>query len=214
MEHKVVNTEGKEVGSAKLNENIFNQKVNSFLVHDTVRWQRARARAGTHSCLRKDEVSGGGKKPWAQKGTGRARCGSNTSPLWVGGGVSFGPKPRDYDFRLSKRARRQALISTLSEKQQAKQIIVVDKLELASGKTKDAAKMLKKLGVKENDKQVLMLISNAEHKAAESLIRAMRNVPNVDLRPVEGVNVLSLLKSALVVASQEALKELEARLVK
>ncbi|MBX7138409.1 MAG: 50S ribosomal protein L4 [Oligoflexia bacterium] len=210
METKIVNTQGKKVGDLKLDPAIFDAPELPFLIHDTVRWQRARARAGTHSSLRKAEVSGGGKKPWRQKGTGRARAGSNTSPLWVGGGVIFGPKPRDYDFRFNKRERRKALTSALSFKNRNGELIVVDKLDVTSGKTKDFVAMLEQLGIGKNSVTVLM--DNVKAEGDKQTVLAARNLPRVRLLGVAGTNVYDLLKHKFLLCTEAGLKALSERL--
>jgi large subunit ribosomal protein L4 len=209
----VVDSSGKEVGAIELNPAVFAAaKINPSLVHTTVVWQRNKKRSGNHSCLTKAEVSGGGKKPWKQKGTGQARAGSNTSPLWVGGGRSHGPKPRDYTTRVAKRTRRQALISVLSEKLQNGSITVLDSLSIPSGKTKDATKLLSTLKLANQKVALLVSKKNLENNKSSSL--PLRNIPGVKLLTVEGVNVYDLLNHGALLSTQDGLIELQDRLLK
>ena len=143
---KVVNMAGKEVGTMTLSDVLFGAEVNTAVLHAAVRTYLANQRQGTQSTLTRSEVSGGGKKPWRQKGTGRARQGSTRSPQWTHGGIALGPKPRDYRIALNKKAKRVALFSALSAKFAAGEIIVVDDIKLETYKTSEMAKMLKALG--------------------------------------------------------------------
>jgi large subunit ribosomal protein L4 len=203
---KVMNLEGKEVGSVELNGAVFGAEINPALVHDTVRWQLARRRAGTHQALTRTMMEGGAKKPWKQKGTGRARAGSGISPLWVGGASIHGPLPRSYDYRLPKRTRRQALMSVLSDKVKSNQLLVVDDLTVKSGKTKDMVAALAKVGV--GDKRVTIVLTNENATVA----RSARNIPNVHLATVAAVNVYDLLKNDLLVTTKAGIAALESRI--
>jgi len=202
--------EGKEVGAIDLDPEVFDAGEHVSLVHETVRWQRNRARRGTHCCLTKSEVSGGGKKPWRQKGTGRARCGSNTSPLWVGGGVIHGPKPRSYDFRLSKGERRNALAAVLSEKRREGRLLVLDELKIESGKTRDLLKALEKLGLGSNS---VTIVTEEDSSVADrgSIWRLSGNMKNVSAIAVAGVNVYGLLRHQYVLGTKEAIARLQER---
>ncbi len=203
---KVMSLDGKEVGSIDLDGTVFAAKVNKSLIHDTVRWQLARRRAGTHQALTRSMMRGGAKKPWKQKGTGRARAGSGISPLWVGGASIHGPLPRCYDYRLPKRTRRQALASVLSDKVNSKQLIVVDSLAVKSGKTKDMAKALGKIGV--TDQRVTVVVTDSDLSAE----RSARNIPNVQLASVAGVNVYDLLRNELLVTTKAGIEALQTRI--
>ncbi len=207
IKYKVVNSQGKEVGEIELNAEVFGAEINASMVHDAVRWQRAKARAGTHSSLTKGMMKGGNRKPWKQKGTGRARSGSNTSPLWVGGAKAHGPQPRDYEYRLSKRAKRQALVSVLSEKVVNKTLIVVDELSISKGKTKEVVAILKNLGV--DSKKLTVVLPTPDAKVWQGA----GNLKNVIALPVTGVNVYDLLRHPVLVATKEGVKALETRLV-
>jgi large subunit ribosomal protein L4 len=161
-------------------------------------------RAGTAATKSKGWVRGGGKKPWRQKGTGRARAGSIRSPLWVGGGTIFGPQPRDYSFRMPRKARKEALLSALSLKNRDGRIIVVDKLELEEAKTKLMAKALAELKVT----SALIVISQPDEK----IERSSRNLPTIKVLRVEGLNVYDLVRYEHLILTEGALKLLEARL--
>ena len=211
VEYPVRNSKGSEVGKASLAGQVFAVEANNNLMHETVRWQRAKKRSGTHATLTRGEMRGGGKKPWKQKGTGRARAGSIVSSLWVGGAVVFGPQPRDYEFRLSRRSRRTALVSALSEKVRANQLIVVDGLEQSDGKTKSFVALMNSLEI--SGKKVLLVVASKEGKANESLLwRSARNVARVIPMAVAGVNVYDLLNSDVVVTCRAGIEALEARL--
>ncbi len=188
----------------QLKEEIFGVKPRPHLLHQAVAMQLGNRRAGTASTKSKGFVSGGGKKPWRQKGTGRARAGSIRSPLWVGGGTIFGPQPRDYSYRLPKKARKEALLSALSLKNRDGKIIVLDKLEMAEAKTKLMRKMLEDLQVK----KALIVIPQSDEKVQ----RSARNLPNVKVLRAEGLNVYDLLRYEHLILTEGSLKLLEERL--
>jgi large subunit ribosomal protein L4 len=189
----------------QLREEIFGVKTRPHLLHQMVAMQLSNRRAGTASTKSKGLVRGGGKKPWRQKGTGRARAGSIRSPLWVGGGTIFGPQPRDYSYRIPKKARREALLSALSLKNRDGKIIVLDKLEMAEAKTKVMRKVLEDLKVG----AALIVIPQADEKVQ----RSARNLPNVKVLRAEGLNVFDLLRYEHLILTAESLKLLEERLV-
>jgi large subunit ribosomal protein L4 len=188
----------------QLKEEIFGVKVLLHLLHQTVVMQLNNRRAGTASTKTKGFVSGGGKKPWRQKGTGRARAGSIRSPLWVGGGTTFGPRPRDYSYRLPKKARKQALLSALSAKNRDGKIIVLDKWELAEPKTKLMRKVLDDLKVT----SALIIIAQSD----ERVERSARNLPAVKVLRVEGLNVYDLLRHEHLILTEGSLRLIEERL--
>jgi large subunit ribosomal protein L4 len=190
-----------------LNPEVFAAKINAALVHDVVRWQRAKRRAGTASTLTRAEMSGGGRKPWKQKGTGRARSGSNTSPIWVGGGVAHGPKPKSYEFRLPKRTRRQALASVLSEKLRTGALIIVDKIENESCKTKSMVSFFQAVGAGDKGRALVIAQKDAQVE------RSGRNIPKTLTLPVEGVNVFDLMKHHYLICTPEAITEIEQRIL-
>ena len=188
----------------ELKEAIFGMKTRPHLLHQTVVMQLNNRRAGTAATKSKGLVRGGGKKPWRQKGTGRARAGSIRSPLWVGGGTIFGPQPRDYSFRMPRKARKEALLSALSLKNRDGKIIVVDKLELEEAKTKLMAKALAELKVT----SALIVIPQPDEK----IERSSRNIPALKVLRVEGLNVYDLLRYEHLILTEGALKLLEERL--
>jgi large subunit ribosomal protein L4 len=187
-----------------LKEEIFGIKPRSHLLHQAVVMQLNNRRAGTAATKTKGFVRGGGKKPWRQKGTGRARAGSIRSPLWVGGGTIFGPQPRDYFYRLPKKARKQALLSALSVKNRDGRIIVLDKLELAEAKTKLMRKILGDLKVT----SALIVIPGSDEKVE----RSARNLPAVKVLRVEGLNVYDLLRHEHLILTEGSLRLIEERL--
>ena len=189
----------------ELKEQIFGIKTRPHLLHQTVVMQLNNRRAGTAATKSKGFVRGGGKKPWRQKGTGRARAGSIRSPLWVGGGTIFGPQPRDYSFRMPRKARKEALLSALSLKNRDGKIIVVDKLELEDAKTKLMVKALAELKVT----SALIVISQPD----ATIERSSRNIPAVKVLRVEGLNVYDLLRYEHLILTERELKLLEERLV-
>ena len=188
----------------KLNDAIFGAKTRAHLLHQAVVMQLANRRAGTAATKTKGFVRGGGKKPFKQKGTGRARAGSIRSPIWVGGGTVFGPTPRDYSYRMPRTARREALLSALSVKNRDGKLIVVDKFSLEAAKTKIMAQALAELNVT----SALIVIAGAD----ATIERSARNLPKVKVLRVEGLNVYDLLRYDHLVLTEGALKILEERL--
>ena len=187
-----------------LNEAIFGAKPRTHLLHQAVVMQLANRRTGSAATKSKGFVSGGGKKPWRQKGTGRARAGSIRSPIWVGGGTVFGPQPRDYSYRMPRTARREALLSALSLKKRENKVIVVDKFELEQAKTKLMVQALAELKVA----SALLVIPQADAKIA----RSARNLPKVKVLRVEGLNVYDLLRYEHLILTDDALKILQEKL--
>jgi large subunit ribosomal protein L4 len=187
-----------------LKEEIFGVKTRPHLLHQTIVMQLANRRSGTAATKSKGFVSGGGKKPWRQKGTGRARAGSIRSPIWVGGGTIFGPQPRDYSYRMPRKARREALLSALSLKNRDGKIIVVDKLEFEEAKTKLMVKALADLKVE----SALIVIAQSDDK----IERAGRNLAKVKVLRVEGLNVYDLVRYDHLIFTEGALKLLQERL--
>jgi large subunit ribosomal protein L4 len=190
---------------ANLKDELFGVKTRPHLLHQAVVMQLANRRTGTAATKSKGFVRGGGKKPWRQKGTGRARAGSIRSPLWVGGGTIFGPHPRDYSYRMPRKARREALLSALSLKNRDGRVIVLDKLEPEEAKTKIMAKALQDLNVA----SALIVIPHPDAKVE----RSARNLPNVKVLRVEGLNVYDLLRHEHLILTEGALRLLEERLV-
>lgn len=205
MELSIVDNKNKKVGSLKVSEDVFGADINEHLLHDVVVMQLANKRRGTASTKIRDEVRGGGKKPWRQKGTGRARAGSSRSPLWRGGGIVFGPKPRDYSYKVPKKVRKIALKSALSFKAKNNDIIVLDKLKSKLSKTKEVALLLKDLKILD---KVLFLIEQ-ENK---SLQLAARNLPNARVLNLAGLNVYDLLYSSKLILTRDTISKIEEKL--
>lgn len=208
-EVSILSTSGKQVGQITLDEKVFGVEPNLHIMHMALRRQLNNARAGSANCKTRSEVAGGGRKPWKQKGTGRARAGSIRSPLFAGGGVSFGPKPRDYSFSMPQKARRLALKSALSARV-ANTILVKDFSEIKEAKTKLIADSLKALKV---EGKILII---ADVKAAENanLELAARNLPNVRIILPSNLNVKDLLEADNMIITEAAINEITERLSK
>ena len=198
---KVFNMSGSEVGSIVLNDSIFAVEVNTHVMHQAVVQYLANKRQGTQSALTRAEVRGGGRKPWRQKGTGRARQGSTRSPQWTGGGVVFAPKPRDYSFKLNKKVKRLALKSALTTKVNDGKFVVVDEINLPEMKTKEMVKVLNNLNVNKS----LVVLEDANEKA----VVAARNIPTVKTASVSTINVYDILKYDSVVVTKAAVEKIE-----
>lgn len=190
---------------AQLKEKIFNEQMNEPVVHEAVRWFLASRRQGTHSAKTRAEVSGGGKKPWKQKGTGRARAGTNRSPLWRKGGVIFPPKPRDYGYNLPKKVRSLALRVALSELNRNDKIKLVEALALPQPKTKEGVKLLQGLGVAGK----VLLVTAA---GAPEFERGVRNIAGASLALAKDVNIMDLMRAEWLVIEKSAVAQLEKRL--
>ena len=193
---------GKKLKPIELSEAVFGQEYNEALIHQVVVAQLANKRQGTKSTLTRTEVSGGGKKPWRQKGTGRARQGSIRSPQWTGGGVVFAPKPRDFEQKINKKMKVAATISALSAKVSTENLVVVDKIELAEAKTKLIANMLNSLNI---DSKVLVVMD----KDDEAVLRACKNLQNVTVINADLINVYDLAANTKCIATVDAIKKLE-----
>ncbi|HUW22895.1 MAG TPA: 50S ribosomal protein L4 [bacterium] len=194
----LLNSKGENVGKISLPEEIFGKKVNPGLVHEALVSQLATARQGTASAKTRAEVSGGGAKPWRQKGTGRARVGSNRSPLWRHGGITFGPKPRSYKIAFPKKKRRSAVKQILSEKIRENRLRVIDSLMLEEGKTKKAKALLEKMDV------LMGALVIAKGKDA-NLSRAFANLPKVKLITVQSINIRDLLNYEKIIITRDAI---------
>ena len=197
----VYNMEGKEVGTMDLNDSIFAVEINEHLVHMAVVQQLANNRQGTQKAKTRSEVSGGGRKPWRQKGTGHARQGSTRSPQWTGGGVVFAPTPRDYTFKLNKKEKRAALKSALTSVVNENKFIVVDELKLDSIKTKDFAKVLTNLNV---EKALVVLDTNDQN-----VVMSAKNIPTVKTALTNTINVYDILKYNTVVVTKAAVDQIQ-----
>ena len=197
----VYNIEGKEVGTIELNDAVFGVEVNEHLVHMAVVQQLANNRQGTQSAKTRSEVSGGGRKPWRQKGTGHARQGSTRSPQWTGGGVVFAPKPRDYSFKMNKKEKRIALLSALSSKVADNKIVVLDAFNLDEVKTKKFAEVMSNLKV---DKALVVI--EGENK---NVVLSGRNIPTVKVSATNEINTYDVLKYETLVVTKAAVEKLE-----
>ena len=197
----VFNMEGKEVGTMELNDAVFGVEVNEHLVHLAVVAQLANKRQGTQKAKTRAEVSGGGRKPWRQKGTGHARQGSTRSPQWTGGGVVFAPTPRDYTIRLNKKEKRAALKSALTSRVQNGQFVVVDELKFEEIKTKNFKAVMNNLKV---SKALVVLNENDQNT-----VLSARNIPEVKTALVNTINVYDILKYNTVVATKAAVASIE-----
>ena len=197
----VYNIEGKEVGTIDLNDAVFGVEVNEHLVHMAVVSQLANKRQGTQKAKTRSEVSGGGRKPWRQKGTGHARQGSTRAPQWTGGGVVFAPVPRDYSFKMNKKEKRAALKSALTAKVEEKKFIVVDEIKLDEIKTKNFANILKNLDVS----KALVVLEDGNTNAEVSA----RNIADIKTARSNTINVYDILKYNTVIATKAAVANIE-----
>ena len=195
----VYNMEGKEVGTMELDDAVFGVEIKEHLVHRAVVLQLANNRQGTQKAKTRSEVSGGGRKPWRQKGTGHARQGSTRAPQWTGGGVVFAPVPRDYSFKMNKKERRIALKSALTTRVQENKLVVLDELKLDAIKTKDMQNVLNNLKVE----KAMVVTDN------ENVIVSARNIPNVITASVGTMNVFDILKYNTVVLDKAAVAKVE-----
>lgn len=197
----VYNMAGQQVGEVELSEGVFGVEPNEPAVHAVVVNHLANCRQGTQSALTRAEVSGGGRKPWRQKGTGHARQGSTRSPQWTGGGVVFAPVPRDYSFKMNKKEKRLALKSVLTSKVQDNKFLVLDELKLAEIKTKEMKKVLDNLKV---DKALVVVGDDCEN-----VILSARNIPGVQTASVNSINVFDILKYNTVIATKSSVASIE-----
>ena len=197
----VYNMEGKEVGTIELNDAVFGVEINEHLVHMAVVQQLANNRQGTQKAKTRSEVSGGGRKPWRQKGTGHARQGSTRAPQWTGGGVVFAPVPRDYSFKMNKKEKRAALKSALTSKVQDSKLIVVDELKFDEIKTKNFANVMNNLNVNKG------LVVLAENDA--NVVKSAKNIPTVNTTLVNTINVYDVMKANTVVLTKDAVAKIE-----
>jgi large subunit ribosomal protein L4 len=207
MKIAIKNLEGKDQGEHEVKFELIEDGRGTQAVHDAVVAYRAAQRSGTASTKNVGEVAGSNKKPWRQKGTGRARAGSFQSPLWVGGGVVFGPRPRDFSKKISKKTRQLALRKALSERLKAGDVVVVDGLKLSSPKTKDFVGMVGKLNLTGS----MLVVSDGVDK---NLTLASRNVPNVALATSDSLNTYDVLRPAKLLFTKSAFEKVESRLVK
>ena len=197
----VYNIEGKEVGSIELNDAVFGVEVNEHLVHMAVVSQLANNRQGTQKAKTRSEVSGGGRKPWRQKGTGHARQGSTRAPQWTGGGVVFAPVPRDYSFKMNKREKRAALKSALTSRVEENKFIVIDEINFEEAKTKNFANILKSLDVSK-----ALVVLEDDNKNAEL---SARNIADIKTAKTNTINVYDILKYNTVITTKAVVAKIE-----
>ncbi len=198
----IYNVSGQQVSEIELNDSVFGIEVNEHAMYEVVKNQLANKRQGTQSAKTRAEVRGGGRKPWKQKGTGRARVGSIRSPLWVGGGTVFAPKPRDYSYTIPKKVRRLAMKSALTSKVNSNELIVLDELNLETPKTKEMVNILKNLNV---DKKALIVMS----EKSEAVIKSAQNIPGVQTALVNTINVYDILKYDKFIITKDAVQKVE-----
>lgn len=201
----VYNSKKEEVGEIELRDEIFQVPVKSHLLHEAMTFQLARRRSGTASTKGRSEVRGGGHKPWRQKGTGRARAGTRNSPLWRGGGVTFGPKPRDHSFKVNKKIRKQALKMALSSKYSDNQMVVVDGFGLSGIRTRDFVEILDTFDIE----KALVVIPERD----EMVELSARNVPYIKVLSSEGLNVYDILRYEHLILVKDAVPRIEAALL-
>ena len=207
IELQVVNASGNTVGTQSVPSFVVDGSAPLSLVHQLVRWQRATWRAGTHKVKTRAEASGGGAKPWKQKGTGRARSGSNTSPVWVGGGVAHGPKPRSYEFRINKTERKRALTKAISCRYGEEHLIVVKEFGLTEIRTSAAQAVLKNLGLADGGR-VLIVVADVN----EAVVKSFRNIEGVKIVDVRGLSVYDVMDNNYLVIESGAFEALADRL--
>lgn len=199
---KVYNILGEQVEEIDLKDDIFNVEINETAVHEMVKNHLANKRQGTQSVKTRTEVRGGGKKPWRQKGTGRARQGSIRAPHWKGGGVTFAPKPRDYSYRVPKKVRKLAMKSALTSKVLNDEIIVLDELNIEEPKTKEIVNLLNNIKA---SKKALIVMSESN----ENIIKSARNIPNVETTVANTLNVYDILKYDSFIITKDAVRKVE-----
>lgn len=198
----VLDMSGKQVGDIELAEKVFGITPNEAVLHDAIVMQQASQRRGTHAVKTRAAVRGGGRKPWKQKGTGRARQGSIRSPQWVGGGIVFGPTPRSYAYKFPKKVRRLAIKSALSNKVLDQEMVVLDELKLEQAKTRELVQVLKNLGI---EKKALIVTDQLEDNA----VLAARNIPGVKLIKADGLNVLDVVYHDKLILTRGAVNRVE-----
>lgn len=203
---KVLNTKGEKVSDVKLNETVWAIEPNDTVLYDAITLTRNAERQGTADTKTRSEVRGGGRKPWKQKGTGRARQGSTRAPHWPGGGIVFGPHPRSYSKKMNKKERRLALKSALSYKVIGSELVIIDSLNIADGKTKTMVNILNDLKLNGN---ILLVVESLN----ENIVLATRNLPNVILLEASEINTYDVISADVMVVTSEAIKQIEEVLV-
>jgi large subunit ribosomal protein L4 len=205
MNVDVFDAQGQVVRQVDLPEVVFGVEIKEHLLHEVVRYQLVQRRQGTAHTKTRSAVRGGGRKPWRQKGTGRARAGSRSSPLWRGGGTVFGPMPRSYAFRMPKKKRRAALCSALSLKVRDDAFRVIDQFDIAQPKTRQVVELIQQFT---REPKVLLVVGDAH----ETLALSARNIPKVKVLPVAGLNVYDMLDHTMVICAEEAIEKIVGRL--
>jgi len=198
----VYNMLGEQTGEIELAEDVFGVEINQHVLYEVVKNQLANRRQGTQSVKTRSEVRGGGRKPWRQKGTGRARHGSIRSPLWVGGGVAFAPKPRDYSYKVPRKVKRLAIKSALSSKVLSDELIVLDELIMEEPKTKEMAEVL--ANIKAGKKALIVMNDNDIN-----VIKSARNIPNIQTIFIDNLNVYDILNSDTLIITKEGIRKVE-----
>ncbi len=196
------NVSGEQIGDIELNDNVFGIEVNEKVLHSAVKNQLANRRQGTKAAKTRSEVRGGGRKPWRQKGTGRARAGSIRQPNWVGGGVVFAPKSRDYSYKLPKKVKKLAMKSAFSSKVENNNIVVIDELKMEQPKTKNIVKILENLNSK---KKALIVMDEKD----ENVIKSARNIPGVQTTLANTLNVYDILNHDTFIITKDAVRKVE-----
>jgi len=197
------NSKGEKTAEIDLSDDIFDIEINKEVVHQVVTAQLAKVRSGTASTKTRSEVRGGGRKPWRQKGTGRARHGSIRSPLWVGGGITFGPKPRSYNKKVNKKMKKNALKSVLTDKVKNEGVMILDELKMDEIKTQEMVNFLDDLGLK--DRKVLILLPGKD----KNIYLSARNIPHVKTLVLDGLNTYDLLNNEVILTTEEAVRKIE-----
>ncbi|OGO84980.1 MAG: 50S ribosomal protein L4 [Clostridiales bacterium GWE2_32_10] len=201
----VYNTNAEVIGEIELNEDIFGVDVNESIVHEVVVNQLANLRQGTKSTLTRAEVRGGGKKPWRQKGTGRARQGSIRSPQWKGGGIVFAPKPRDFSYTLNKKEKRLALKSALTSRLLQNKLIVISEIKMDNIRTKEMQIMLDKFKVS----KALLVLDNGDDKTCKNVILSARNIPGIKTSGINTLNVYDIMKYDNFIVTRQAIEKIQ-----
>lgn len=204
MEAKVYSTDGNIVKTINLPESIFNIQINEYAVYEAVKEYLNNQRQGTAKAKTRGEVSGGGRKPWRQKGTGRARSGSNRSPVWVGGGIAFGPKPRDYYYRINKKVRSLAIKSALTMKAKDEKIFVLENVNLEEPKTKIFADLVNKMSIEKTKKKLFV-----SEKYVQNLYKSVRNIEGAYPVMAHEINTYFIMNSDFIIFTEDGLKRLQ-----
>ena len=207
VELQVIDAKGGKVGTKTASEVVVASPTRKDLLHEVVRWQRAKKRSGSHTTLTRSEVRGGGAKPWRQKGTGRARAGSSSSPIWVGGGVAHGPKRRDYTFSVNKKTKKKALCSAISARVDEGKCLVIKDFGLSEIKTKEAAAVLAAIGIERGKRALVVLPADAS-----VVSKSLRNLPRVNVVSEGGINVYDILNAEYLVFAESSFDVVHERL--